>query len=294
MFMKRLCLYGLIALTMLLLISNSLDAADNTGSVLTSFYPMQVFTLNVTKGIPELQPMLLLPATLGCPHDYSLTPSDVTKLSRANVLIMNGAMEQFITTEKMREINPRLYVIVSGKAIANIVEHGEVNPHSWVSPFAAAQQVRVIEAELSTLYPQYAQRLQANAEDYAARLEALGAELKRAIAALPQKKIMTFHDAFAYFARDLGLDVVGVIELEPGTLPTARHIQAMIALTKQHGLKAVFAEVQYPADVAATIAQEAGIKVLVLDPMASAETVTLTMYEDVMRKNLAMLKEALQ
>jgi zinc transport system substrate-binding protein len=207
---------------------------------------------------------------------------------------MNGEMEQFITMEKMREINPRLHVIVSGKTIANIIEHGEINPHSWVSPFAAAQQVRVIETELSALYPQYAQQLQANAAEYAARLETLGAELKHAIAALPQKKIMTFHDAFAYFARDLGLDVVGVIELEPGTLPTAKHIQAMIAMTKQHGLQAVFAEVQYPADVAATIANEAGVKVLVLDPMASAGTVTLTMYEDVMRKNLTMLKAGLQ
>jgi zinc transport system substrate-binding protein len=292
--MKRFHLYGLIMFTMLLMASNTLEAADNLGLIVTSFYPMQILTLNVTKGIPELQPRLLLPATLGCPHDYSLTPSDVTKLTRANVLIMNGEMEQFITMEKMREINPRLHVIVSGKSIANIVEQGEVNPHSWVSPFTAAQQVHVIETELSALYPQYAQQLKANAAEYAARLEALGAEMKRAIAALPQKKIMTFHDAFAYFARDLGLDVVGVIELEPGTLPTARHIQAMIALTKQHGLKAVFAEVQYPADVAETIAQEAGIKVLVLDPMASAETVTLTMYEDVMHKNIAMLKEGLE
>jgi zinc transport system substrate-binding protein len=194
----------------------------------------------------------------------------------------------------MREINPRLHIIVSGKAIANIVKQGEVNPHSWVSPFAAAQQVRVIEAELSALYPQYAQQLKANAAEYAARLEALGSDLKLAIAALPQKQIITFHDAFAYFARDLGLDVVGVIELEPGALPTAKHIQAMIALTKQHSLKAIFAEVQYPADVAATIAQEAGVKVLVLDPMASAETVTLTMYEDVMHKNLTMLKAGLE
>jgi zinc transport system substrate-binding protein len=90
--MQRFLLYSLMAFTMLLMISTILEAADNPGSVLTSFYPMQVFTLNVTKGIPELQPMLLLPATLGCPHDYSLTPSDVTKLSRANILIMNGEM----------------------------------------------------------------------------------------------------------------------------------------------------------------------------------------------------------
>lgn len=300
--MKKFLIRTIFLFIGMVFIRSTGHAAANakTAAVLTSFYPMQVFTLNVTQGLPELQPALLLPGTLGCPHDYALTPGDVAKLSQAQVLIMNGQMEQFLTAEKMRAINPKLHVIVSGQTVSDMpeTESGQppnaFNPHSWVSPFAAAKQARVIGAELSRIYPQCAKELQANAEVYAQRLEALGADMKQAIAALPQKKILTFHDAFAYFARDLGLTVVGVIELAPGSAPTPKHLQEMIALTKQHGLKAVFAEAQYPAAVAETIARATGAKVLVLDPVANAALETLTRYEEVMRKNLAVLQEALQ
>lgn len=273
-------------------------AAEQPAAIVTSFYPMQVFTLNVTRGIEALQPSLLLPATLGCPHDYGLTPGDAAKLSAAQALIMNGQMEGFLTVATLKELNPGLTVIVSGKAVSDLpeknAEHGAFNPHSWVSPFAAAQQVRVISAELSAKYPEYAAQLTANGEEYATRLVSLGDDMKRDIAALSNRKIITFHDAFAYFARDLGLEVVGVIEIEPGTPPGPKHLQAIIELTKAQGVKAIFAEAQYPSDIADVVAKEAGVKLLTLDPAASAASESLTMYEDVMRKNLATLKDALQ
>jgi ABC-type Zn uptake system ZnuABC Zn-binding protein ZnuA len=294
--------------------------AQKEGGVLTSFYPMQVFALNVTKGIPELAPVLMLPAPLGCPHDYALTPGDVAKINKAKVLIVNGTMETFITPRKMKKLNPKLTLIDSGEDFADIAgedehaeatakkgdkhkaghgaehahSHGDFNPHTWVSPFIAAKQVRVIGKQLAEIYPDHAQTLTANAQGYAARLEALGAQMKQELAKLPHKKIITFHDAFDYLARDMGLEIVGVIELAPGVNPSAKHMKEIIALTQQHKLSTIFAEVQYPEDVAKVIAKEAGALVRVLDPVASGDTPEAGAYEAVMMKNLEVLREALR
>jgi len=317
--MKRNAIVFMIITLALMMSSPTAIHAQKEGTVLTSFYPMQVFALNITKGIPELTPTLMLPASLGCPHEYALTPGDVAKISKAQVLIVNGTMETFITPRKMKELNPKLALINSGEDFADIAEeedhaesavnknakkkdshsehahsHSGYNPHTWVSPFIAAKQVRVMGKELAVLYPANAQALNANAEEYASRLEALGTMMKQEIAQLPNKKIITFHDAFDYFARDLGLEIAGVIELEPGMNPTAKHMKEMITLTQQHKLSTVFAEVQYPDNVAKAIAKEAGAVVRVLDPVASGDKLEPTAYEDIMKKNLDVLKEALR
>ncbi len=301
---------------MLLLLASAAGGpghAQTSGAVLTSFYPMQVFTINVVKDIPDLAPALMLPASLGCPHDYALTPGDVAKITKSRALVVNGAMETFITPQKMKKLNAKLAVVNSGEPFADIRDrnaheskghkhksghaghdHGEVNPHTWVSPFVAAKQVRAIGQGLAEIWPDHAQQLRANAKAYADRLTALGKHMRQEIAALPNKKIITFHDAFDYFARDLGLEVVGVIELAPGVNPTAKHMQQIIALTRQHKISTIFAEVQYPDDVARAIAREAGAVVRVLDPVASGDQPSADAYEVAMKKNLDVLKEALR
>jgi zinc transport system substrate-binding protein len=317
--MKRNAIVFMIVTLGLTMSSPAAIYAQKEGAVLTSFYPMQVFAINITQGIPELTPTLMLPASLGCPHEYTLTPGDVAKISKAQVLIVNGTMETFITPRKMKKLNPKLALINTGEDFADIAEgeehtepvvdksvkkkdahsehahsHSGYNPHTWVSPFIAAKQVRLMGKELAVLYPAYAQALNANAEGYASRLEALGVMMKHEIAKLPNKKIISFHDAFDYFARDLGLEVAAVIELEPGVNPTAKHMKELITLTQEHKLSTVFAEVQYPDNVAKVIAKESGAVVRVLDPVASGEKLGPTAYEDIMKKNLDVLKEALR
>jgi ABC-type Zn uptake system ZnuABC Zn-binding protein ZnuA len=283
------------------------------GEVLTSFYPIQIFTMNITEGIPELAPKLMIPCTLGCPHEYSMTPGDMEKIRSAKVLIINGLMESsFISPEKIKALNPSVTLIDSGKEAVLIPleeeeghhhdgntheeehHHGKYNPHLWVSPFVAAVQVRVIGRELSALYPKHSEKLLKNAENYAMKLEAMGETMKKEIAKFPNKKIIAFHEAFDYFARDLGLDVVGVLEIEPGVNPGPKHLKEMANLAKKYNLKAVFAEAQYPADIAEMVAKEAGIRLLILDPAASAAKIEPGMYEEIMVKNMSALKEALQ
>ena len=104
---------------------------------------------------------------------------------------------------------------------------------------------------------------------------------------------VSFHPAFTYFARRYGLNEVGVIEVAPGREPTPRHLQDLVAAIRRYGIKVVFAEPQLNPRVAEVIAQEAGVKVLMLDPMGGRPPYGSD-YLKLMRHNLAALDEALR
>ena len=81
------------------------------------------------------------------------------------------------------------------------------------------------------------------------------------------RDFVSFHPSFSYFARRYNLHEVGTIEAAPGREPTPRHLQNLVAAIRRYGIKVVFAEPQLNPRVAEVIAQEAGVKVLRLDPM---------------------------
>ena len=107
------------------------------------------------------------------------------------------------------------------------------------------------------------------------------------------RDFVSFHPSFSYFARRYNLHEVGTIEAAPGREPTPRHLQDLVAAIRRYGIKVVFAEPQLNPRVAEVIAQEAGVKVLMLDPMGGAPPYGSD-YLQLMRYNLAALDEALR
>ena len=106
------------------------------------------------------------------------------------------------------------------------------------------------------------------------------------------KNIITFHEAFEFFAEEFNLNVVGVIEREPGTYPSAGEVAEIIDKIKQVNAKAIFVEPQYSRSAADTISKETKVPIYVLDPVVSGEYEN-DAYEKIMRENLKNLKEAL-
>jgi ABC-type Zn uptake system ZnuABC Zn-binding protein ZnuA len=268
--------------------------------VLASFLPMYLFTVNVVGDTPGVSVDLMLPASLGCPHDYALTPGDMKKIASADLYIANGlGMEDFLGAP-VRKANPRIRVVETGTSVPPLREeggkdghgHGAVNPHSWVSPKSAILQVRAIERALSEASPANAARFRANADAYVRRLAALSAEFESAAGKFRRRNIVTFHDVFGYLARDYGMNVVGEVETEPGQEPSAGEIRKLSRVIREKGVPVLFSEPQYPQRVAEVVAREAGVPVRVLDPVATGKT-EKTAYEEAMRRNLEILKEAL-
>ncbi len=264
--------------------------------VLASFLPMYVFTRNVTAGVPGVTVDLMLPAALGCPHDYALTPGDMRKIAAADLFIANGrGMEEFLGAPVLRA-NPRIRIAETAAGVVPIrtgaAEHGGVNPHTWVSPRNAILQVRAIERALAAADPADAAAFRRNADAYAARLEALAREFDLAARRFRARNVVTFHNVFDYLARDIGIDVVGRIEETPGQEPSAGELQALVRTIRRTKAVAVFAEPQYPERLAAIVAREARVPLRVLDPVSTGPAEPRA-YEDAMRKNLATLVAAL-
>lgn len=265
--------------------------------VLTSFLPVYLFTKNVVGSAPGVLVDMMLPASLGCPHDYALVPSDMKKIAAADLFIVNGkGMEEFLGSP-VRKANPKLVVVDTSADVKPLRnedkdEHGEFNPHTWVSPRNAVLQVRAIEQALSKASPENREVFSRNADAYMKRLEGLAEEFDQAAKRFRKRNIVTFHNVFDYLARDAGLTIVGEIEVTPGQEPSAGEVHKLIETIKAKKAAAVFGEPQYPARLAEMVANEAGVPVRSLDPVATGST-SLTTYEDVMRTNLRVLQEVL-
>jgi zinc transport system substrate-binding protein len=117
--------------------------------------------------------------------------------------------------------------------------------------------------------------------------------MKTALAPYKGRKIITFHDAFPYFAEEFGLSIAAVVEREPGSAPSAKDLSETIDLIRKAGIKVLFSEPQYPATAVETIARETGAKVYLLDPGVTGPD-DPGAYITIMKANLKTLLEALK
>lgn len=266
--------------------------AEEPLRVVTSFYPVYVATLNVTADVPGVEVHNLTSPHIGCLHDYQLTAGDVRQLADADLLLANGAgMETFLG--KVKGQSPSLRVVEVSEGIPLM----DGNPHVWVSFEGASRQVDNIAEALAQSAPEKADAFRANAATYKAALAALDAKMKSSLAPYAGTPIVTFHEAFPYFARDYELDLVGVIAREPGTEPSARELADTIGLVGERKVKALFAEPQFPDKSAQVISRETGVKVHALDPVVTGPSEPAEArgaFLRAMEKNLGVLQEALR
>ena len=278
-------------------------AAGGEKTFVTSFYPMYIFARNVAGDVPGVKVVNLAGESTGCLHDYQLKTRDMATLEKADALIINGGgMEQFM--DKVIAQQPHLAVIDAGSGIEMLCsgddhdhdghEHANevMNAHVWLDPMLAIRQVQNIADGLSAADEENAAAYQANAAAYIARIEALDAELKAQLAPLAGKEIVTFHEAFDYFAHAYGLHVAAVIAGDSGEEPSTRQIAKLCDLVEELAVKALFVEPQYPAKTAETIARETGAKLYTLNPVVTGDG-SPDSSENLMRENARVLQEAL-
>jgi zinc transport system substrate-binding protein len=277
-------------------------------TVLCSFFPVYLFTKNVVGDAPGVTVSLMLPASKGCPHGYDLTPGDGKRIAAADVVILNGGGLEEFDEKKIRNFNEKAVVVDSVKGLKLLdaecchdedEEEGHEhhhhesgkNPHTFTSPVMAAQQVKVIGDELAKADPSRGETYKKNAAAYAAKLEALGKEMKDALPKAKGAKVVTSHEIFQYLADDLGVKVVGEVQSGgKGDAPPRKLIETI----KKENAAAIFTEPQYSSKKAELIAKEAGVPAFQLDPLASGpDDPSADHYEKTMRANLDVLKKAL-
>jgi ABC-type Zn uptake system ZnuABC Zn-binding protein ZnuA len=271
--------------------------------VLCSTYPMYLFTRTVTAGCKNLQVDLMIPAGMGCPHDYALTPQDMQKIAQADVFVANGlGMEEFLG-RTLKKANPNLTLIDTSSGVHDILKmtadedpkRMAPNPHLFASPNMARWIVAKIAFGLGPFVdPAEGRLIDTNLGEYSTALGKLNEDFCTELKPAREKKIVTEHAVFDYLARDCGLEVVAVVEEDPGQTPAAAEMLELVKKIKASGATALFTEPQYPAKVGETIAREAGIPVATLDPVACGPANPPgDYYEKTMRSNLETLKRVL-
>ncbi|MDO9509094.1 MAG: metal ABC transporter substrate-binding protein [Thermovirgaceae bacterium] len=301
------CAAGLL-LFLPMLLPTGADAASRLEVLVTTF-PIYQITRNVAAGRKALNIVLMLPSRMGCPHDYVLTPQDMGRLARTDLLIINGlGMEGFLD-RAIESAKAGMRVADSSAGIGGILHyedahnhaqegHGHdqdsLNPHLFASPGLAAAVALNIAGELSKIDPEGASIYYTNADLYAKSMNLLAGDFAELGRRLKNNRIVTQHGVFDYLARDMGLEIIAAVLSLEGQEPSAAGMLETVRLIRELKVGAVFTEPQYPSRISQTIAREAGIPFAELDPAATGpDDAPLDHYETVMRKNLSVLEETL-
>ncbi len=275
-------------------------------TIVTSFYPIWLLALNLADGIETLDVRNLASPDTGCLHDYQLQTGDMKALSGADMFLVNGAgMESYLDT--VLSAFPDLPVISAAEGIPLLYgtdaleigeseESEEANAHIWLSAANASRMAENLARGMAERLPDCSEKILSNLEVLQSRLQQLDNTLREGLSSLPNKGIVTFHEAFPYFADAYGLRVIAVVNREPGETLTPTQLARLADTIRELGNPPLFVEPQYEDLSARTLSAETGSPVFTLDPVVTGpeENVPLDYYDSVMLENMRVLQEALK
>jgi manganese/iron transport system substrate-binding protein len=236
----------------------------------------------------------------GSPETFQPSPRDAGRISESRVIFENGAgLDTWVEDLVESAGNEEQLVVKLSEGLEPLEggehEHAEGNPHFWLDVQYARHYVLRIQDALMEVDPEGAEEYEANAEEYLAELEELDGYIRQKAQDIPEerRKLVTLHDAFPYFAKAYGFELVGVVLENPEAEPSSREVTELVSKIEEERVPAVFTEPQFNSALADTIAQEAGVEVYELYTDTLVEDETGDTYEAMMRTNIDRISEAL-
>jgi zinc/manganese transport system substrate-binding protein len=274
--------------------------------IVTTFLPIYLFTKAVAGDVADVE-ILLPPGT--DVHEYQATPDDVKAIATAKVLIKNGlGMEEFIGDTIKNAENSQLVEIDSSQGIKVIEdndsvkekidtdhhhdhdhkhEHPNGNPHVWLDPILAKQQIINIRDGLIAADPKNKETYQNNAAVYLQKLDNLNSEFEQTLNKTPNCTFITFHDAFSHLAKRYQLKQVAVVEIPEDQLSPA-DVKKTINTVRKYQVKALFSEPGVDNKLLDNLSQELQLTLYPLKSLESGET-NPEYYFQAMKDNLQNL-----
>ena len=282
--------------------------------VIASIYPIADMVQQV--GGDHVDVAFVLPAGAS-PHTFEPKPSLVKKFSSAHIFFMVGAGLEYWAEKFITLAGPGLTTVVFSEGVSLIHTTGHhhkdeaehhpparlgnsdhessvANPHIWIDPVIAKSMVNKITAALCEVDHQHVAYYKERGQRYLERLDELDQMIQKTVSTFTIRNYVSFHASWDYFARRYGLEPSGVIEAAPGRNPTPIQIKNIVALIKKYHIRAVFAEPQLNPRAAEIIAREAGVNVLLLDPLGGPNLKGRSTYIDLMKYNLNVMQEAMK
>lgn len=304
------------------------DEADDILTVVTSFYPMYIATLNIVDGVEGVRLENLSEPQTGCLHDFQLTPEDMKLLSTADVFVINGGgIESFMSD--VAKAYPKLDVVEACEDVALLSEddadsdydhdheadtesdsdhdhdheadaesdsahdhdHGDENAHAWMSVPRYRTMVQTIASRLAEKDAKHADEYYANAKAYDAKLAVLEEKINSLKSLTNGQNIIIFHEAYAYVADDFSMNACYLLDLDEERSVSAGEIKQVIGAIKDDGVSVILAEELYGKSMGDTVSRETDVHVIYIDPLNRGEY-DKDSYLDGMEHNIELIKEA--
>ncbi|MCF2940321.1 metal ABC transporter substrate-binding protein [Paenibacillus alkaliterrae] len=285
--------------------------------VVASFYPMYEFSKQVGGEYADV--VALVPAGVE-PHDWEPSAKDMADIKDADVFVYNGMVEGWAEQSLESAPNDKRIVVEAIKGIELMEgedehehegeEHAEeeheeeghedeehgLDPHVWLSPVLAQQEVRNIQEAFEKADPEHKEEYKKNADAFIEKLKTLDESYKSELQDVKRNEFITQHAAFGYLAKEYGLIQVPIAGLSPEQEPSPEQMAEVVEFAKEHDVKIIFFETLVDPKIAQTIADEISAQTAVLNPiegLTEEEIKDNVDYITIMERNLEGLKKAL-
>lgn len=235
------------------------------------------------------------------PHDFEPTTESLKNLSSANVFIYNGLGMESWTDKILKSIDNKNLVVVNASKDSNpiknteaeeIEEHGEYDPHIWISLKGAEVESKNIKDALVKVDPSNKEFYEKNYDEFSKQLKDLHNEYTKKFETVKNKNFVTGHAAFAYLCRDYGLNQNSVENVFAEGEPSTKKLKELVDYCKQNKITTIFMEDMVSPKVSTTLANEIGAKVEKIYTLESKED--NKNYIESMKNNLEIIYNSLK
>ncbi|MFV0559919.1 MAG: metal ABC transporter substrate-binding protein [Enterococcus sp.] len=280
--------------------------SNDSLDIVTTFYPMYEFTKEVVGEEGDVQ--LLIPAGTE-PHDFEPSAKQMAEIADADAFVYNSSdMETFIDNLEDSVDSDQTLMIEAAKGITRIesseeeedAEEGHTHtydPHVWLDPVLASQEVQTIAESLSEKYPDKKDIFMENATAYQEKLATLDKKYQDELANAKNRTFVTQHAAFGYLAKQYGLTQEAIVGISPDQEPSPSRMAELKEFVDKNQTKVIYFEENASSKVAETLSSETGVELEVLNPLESLTEKQIDAgetYISVMEENLKALKKTIQ
>jgi zinc transport system substrate-binding protein len=264
--------------------------------VVTTFYPLYALTKAIGGDHVHVSSLI---ATGVEPHDWTPKAKDMMRIADADVFVYNGAgFEGWVEAFIQNEADSKLRVIEASKQ-ADLIATGKktVDPHVWTSPKQAKQMAAAIYQGLIKADPKHQVAYANNLSAVQKKLDAIDEEYVNVVAQASNRNMVVSHDAFAYLARDYGIQVKSIMGLSPETEPTAKELKQISAFVKANRVSVILVEALASPKLARTLAHDLGVKTIAFNPLEGLTKQQQQAGEDyfsLLQSNATTLQKALR
>jgi len=271
------------------------EESINKPVVYTSFYPLYFAAAQIGKAKIDLH--IVIPKGAE-PHGYEPSAKQIAEIENADVFVYNGLGMEPWADKLVENLEQKNTIIVKASKGIKLLkfQNGEYDPHVWLNPMNMIKIASKIKDALSSIDKRNAQYYQKNFENLSSRLMELDEKYQRELKARKRNTILVSHAAFGYLCDRYSLQQIAVTGISPHSEPNPKTLAQLIQKVEEEGFDYIFMEVLASPRTAKLLAQEANLRILVLNPAAGLtkdQEESGMDYISIMEENLKNLKKAL-